>query len=113
MTALMRFIDRLRLRGAPEQVLEATRLYRDMRYDGMVMGNILGHAIHHDRDVGRLIKQMRKAEACDNVRLNALLEEVRRHHKEFARIRELDEPITRFDERGDPVAPVDEQLPSR
>ena len=46
MTALMRFIDRLRLRGAPEQVVEATRLYRDMRYDGMVMSNILGHAIH-------------------------------------------------------------------
>ncbi len=109
MTALMRFIDRLRLRGAPEQVLEATRLYRDMRYDGMVMGNILGHAIHHDRDVGKLIKQMRQADPGDTIRLNALLEEVRRHHQAFGRIRELDEPITRFDERGNPVAP-DEPL---
>ncbi len=113
MSVIARLIDRVRLRHAPAQLLEATRLYRDMSYEGMVLGNMLGHAIHRHRDMRKLLTQMRRADPSDDARLDALLDEVRRNHREFARIRELDEPITRYDERGEPIAPPEEQPPAR
>ncbi|MDQ3676540.1 MAG: hypothetical protein M3401_07000 [Actinomycetota bacterium] len=105
MNAVRQTIERIRLRDAPAQVREAHRLARDMTYSDMVIGNALGHAIHHDRDVTKLLKRMRKTDPGDEARLDELLEEVRHHHAEFERIRRLDEPITRYDERGEPITP--------
>lgn len=100
MTALLRVLDRRRLRDAAPQVREAFSLYRELRLSGMVAGNLL-HGYPHYQAVRRLLSQMRRTDPAEGPRLDDLLAEVRGHHSEWARIRELERPITPWEELGD------------
>jgi hypothetical protein len=100
MNAIGRTIDRVRLRNAPPQVQQAYLLYRDLTYGGMVIGNAAFHALPHNQEIRRLLHDMRSTEPTDTERLDHLLGEIRKHHAEFARIRELDQPITPWGQLG-------------
>jgi hypothetical protein len=93
MNALSRLIDRARLRNAPPQVQEGYELYRDPTYGGMVIGNAF-HALPHHQEIRGLLRAMRTTDRTDTERLDQLLREIRTHHAEFKRIRELERPIT-------------------
>lgn len=94
MNAVSRLIDRARLRNAPPQVQEGYELYRDLTYGGMVIGNAAFHALPHHQEIRRLLRAMRSTDRTDTGRLDQLLREIRTHHAEFDRIRELERPIT-------------------
>ena len=84
----------MRLRNAPPQVQEGYELYRDLTYGGMVIGNAAFHALPHHQEIRRLLRAMRNTDRSDTERLDQLLREIRTHHAEFDRIRELERPIT-------------------
>jgi hypothetical protein len=94
MNAISRLVDRARLRNAPPQVQEGYELYRDLTYRGMVIGNAAFHALPHHQETRRLPRAMRSTDPTDTERLDQLLREIRAHHAEFDRIRELERPIT-------------------
>lgn len=101
MIALLRLLDGVRLHHAAPQVREAFRLYRELRLSGMVAGNLL-HAYPHYQAVRRLLTEMRRTDPSDRPRLDDLLVEVRGHHAEWSRIRELERPITPWEKLDEP-----------
>lgn len=98
MNSIGRLIDRVRLRNAPPHVQKGYDLYRDLTYGGMVIGNAAFHALPHNQEIRRLLRAMRSTDPTDTERLDQLLGEIRTHHAEFARIRELEQPITPWNE---------------
>ncbi len=111
MNSIRRLIDRVRLRNAPPQLQEGYELYRDLTYGGMVIGNAAFHALPHHQEIRRLLRAMRSTDPTDTERLDQLLRDIRTHHDEFDRIRELDQPITPWGQlrssqrsQGDPGA---------
>lgn len=96
--SVLELVDLVRFRNAPPQVREAYRLYRDMRYRGMVVGNAAYHALPHHQAVLRLLPRIRKTDPDDTERLDELLREIRGHHAEFTRIGELEQLITPWEQ---------------
>lgn len=96
--SVLGLVDRLRFRHAPPQVREAYRLYREMRYRGMLVGNAAYHALPHHQAVIRLLRRIRATDPDNDERLDELLRDIRGHHSEFARISEIEQLITPWEQ---------------